>query len=130
MMRRGIWFAAGLAALWLSGCGPAPTRPDCHPEAPVYPDGALERFAQVDAPLGNIAVSPDRRVFFTYHPLAKPAVKVAVIKPDGSVKPYPDLSWQTREDGFQTPQGIRLDLHGILWVLDYGRNRLGGTPIL
>jgi len=56
--------------------------------------------------------------------------EIAEIRPDGSVAPWPDLSWQTREDDFQTPQGIRLDLHGILWVLDYGRNRLGGTPIL
>jgi sugar lactone lactonase YvrE len=131
MIRRAAWLGLGLAALWGAlGCGRPPVRPDCHPEAPQYPEGALEQFAQVAAPLANIAASPDRRVFITHHPLASPTVKVAVIEPDGRIEPWPDMSWQVREDGFQTPQGIRLDMHGVLWVLDYGRNRFGGTPTL
>lgn len=134
MIRRGAWTAIGwltlCATVCLAGCGKEPKRPDCHSEAPEYAGGALEQFAQVDAPLGNVAVSGDRRVFFTYHPLAKPAVKVGVIQPDGSIEPYPDMAWQFRKDGFQTPQGIRLDAQGILWVLDYGRNRIGGSPTL
>jgi len=130
MRGRRLCLAMGLVSLVAAGCGREPKRPDCHPESPAYADGALEQFAQVEAPLGNIAVSPDRRVFFTYHPLAEPAVKVAVIQPDGSIEPWPDMSWQLRKDGFQTPQGIRLDLRGVLWVLDYGRNRFGGRPTL
>src|SRR5690349_16654890 len=36
--------------------------------APALPASALERVAALDEPPGNIAVSPQGRIFFTYHP--------------------------------------------------------------
>jgi len=36
----------------------------------------VETVVQLDLPPGNVAVSPEGRVFLTYLPLAKPAVKV------------------------------------------------------
>jgi sugar lactone lactonase YvrE len=116
-----------LAALALSGCGPEPRRHDFRPEAPSTP-GGLEQVAEFDSPLANVAVSPEGRVFVTFHPLGSPEVKVAEVS-DGRAVPYPDRAWQTRKDGFQTPQGIKLDTRGRLWVLDYGKNGLG-TPAL
>ena len=122
-------FALCALALWAAACGPEPRRPDFHPEAPIDRPGALEVVAQLDDPLGNVAVSKEGRVFITYHPAAHPQVKVAEVFLDGRSKAYPDSDWQTRKGGFQTPQGIKIDEAGRLWVLDYGRNGLG-TPAL
>ena len=122
---------AGLLAGLLAGCGAddAP-RPDYRLGAPIAEGHeALEVVAALDAPLGNVAVSAAGRVFITYHPLASPKVKVAEILPDGSSVPYPDAAWQSKADGFQTPQGIAIDSRDRLWVLDHGKNGFG-TPSL
>src|SRR5690242_7406166 len=37
----------------------------------------LQEVAHLDLPPGNVAVSPEGRVFFTYLPQAKPTMKVA-----------------------------------------------------
>jgi sugar lactone lactonase YvrE len=123
--------AGALLLLALAGCsGEEPPRPDFRTGEPILGGaGALEEVARLRSPLGNVAVSEGGRVFITYHPLAKPAVKVAEILPDGTSVPYPDAAWQSKEDGFQTPQGIVLDGSGRLWVLDHGRNGFG-TPAL
>jgi sugar lactone lactonase YvrE len=127
---------AGLAAgvvlgVGLAACsGEEPPRPDFSADAPILEGaGALEVVARLGDPLGNVAVSAGGRIFITYHPLAKPAVKVAEIFRNGTSVAYPDAAWQSKADGFQTPQGIVLDSAGRLWVLDHGRNGFG-TPAL
>ncbi len=126
---RALFLTAALALL--AGCGvdDAP-RPDYRLGAPLAegPE-ALELVAALDAPLGNVAVSADGRIFITYHQLAGPKVKVAEILTDGTSVPYPNEAWQSKDDGFQTPQGIVLDQRGRLWVLDHGKNGFG-TPAL
>jgi sugar lactone lactonase YvrE len=82
----------------------------------------LEAIAQLDLPPGNVAVSPEGRVFFTYLPQAKPTVKVAELVA-GHVVPFPDESFQRRPAGklgFDTVLSIRIDRQNRLWALDYG----------
>ncbi len=55
---------------------------------PELPASALEVVADLDLPPGNIAVSADGRVFFSFHPEARPPVQVAELV-DGEPVPYP-----------------------------------------
>ncbi len=90
---------------------------------PLVPDSAVEVVVELDTPPGNVTVAPDGRVFFTFHPAAKPALHVAEALPDGSFKVFPDGAWQEpREDGpyFVSPLSLRADRKGRLWVLDHG----------
>src|SRR5262249_40771519 len=82
----------------------------------------VETVAQLELPPGNVAVSPDGRVFFTYLPQAKPAVQVAELVA-GKVMPFPDEGFQRRRPGglgFDTVLSIRIDRQNRLWALDYG----------
>jgi sugar lactone lactonase YvrE len=81
----------------------------------------VETVAQLDLPPGNIAVSSEGRVFFTFLPQAKPAVKVAELVA-GKVVPFPDDAFQKRHVGrlgFDTVLSIRIDRQNRLWALDY-----------
>jgi sugar lactone lactonase YvrE len=103
--------------------------------APELPPSALEKVVDLDLPPGNVAVSADGRVFFTYHPDADPPVKVAELVA-GKPTPYPDAAFQQpRADGsslphFQSPLAVRVDRQGRLWVLDHARYARGEPRIL
>ncbi len=111
-----------LAALFALGCHREALPARTYTDTPLRGPEGLEVVAELGSVVGNIAVSPTGRVFITYHPAASPQVKVAEIVPGNVSRPYPDDSWQTR---FQTPQGIKLDAKGRLWVLDHGKNGFG-----
>lgn len=117
-----------LALLLLCGCAFSPdedlrnrTLVGARPELP--PD-AIETVVELPRPPGNLALGPDGRVYFTFHPEAAPTdVKLAELLPDGTVAPYPDAAWQQeREDApwWVTPLAVRTDDQGRLWVLDHG----------
>jgi sugar lactone lactonase YvrE len=94
--------------------------------APLLPASALERVAELELPPGNVAVTSEGRVFFTFHPAAKPDIHVAELV-DGAVVPFPDLPTQSDEKkGFDTPLSVRVDRQGRLWILDYAGYRYGG----
>ncbi len=115
-----------LAAL-AGGCvgAPDPARrnlPTVGLEAEL-PAAAIEVVIELPRPPGNVAVARDGQVFFTFHPEAKPTVKLAVVTPDGGWRPFPDDAWQRPRDGrpfFTTPLAVRADDAGRLWVLDHG----------
>jgi sugar lactone lactonase YvrE len=99
--------------------------------APALPESALEVVADLPLPPGNVAVSPEGRVFFTFHPEGSPEIKVAELV-GGKPVPYPDAAAQSRRDGgpwFDTPLALRIDAQNRLWVLDYARHGMG-TPRL
>ncbi|MEO8504636.1 MAG: L-dopachrome tautomerase-related protein [Acidobacteriota bacterium] len=78
---------------------------------------AMEQVAALDEPPGNIAVSAQGRIFFTFHPEARPeSTKVAELV-NGKPVPYPDVMAQS---DFVTPLGTRIDRQGRLWVIDPG----------
>ncbi|HEU4886357.1 MAG TPA: L-dopachrome tautomerase-related protein, partial [Thermoanaerobaculia bacterium] len=84
--------------------------------APLLGSDAIEIVAALEEPPGNIAVAPDGRVFFTYHPEARPELHLLQLV-NGKPVPYPDLEWQKR---LVTPLSVRIDRQGRLWVLDIG----------
>ena len=109
-------------ALLGAGCRPEAVPPKTYTDTPIRGAQDLEVVAALGAVVGNIAVSPQGRIFITYHPEGSPVVKVAEILPGSVSHPFPDDDWQGR---FQTPQGIKLDSRGRLWVLDHGKNGFG-----
>ena len=121
-MPRKLLSGVVLVALLIAGCRPESQPPRPHSDTPLRGPDELEVVAALGAVVGNVAVSPTGRVFITYHPAASPQVKVAEISPGNVSRPYPDDAWQQR---FQTPQGIKLDAKGRLWVLDHGKNGFG-----
>jgi sugar lactone lactonase YvrE len=112
-------------SLLAAGCGldDAKRNPVTASQKPLAPSGAIEVVIELDTPPGNVTVAPDGRVFFTFHPAAKPALHVAEALPDGNFEVFPDDAWQEpREDGpyFVSPLSLRADRKGRLWVLDHG----------
>ncbi|MCW5890500.1 MAG: hypothetical protein KIT14_08105 [bacterium] len=92
--------------------------------APEISTRAIETVANLPFPPGNIAVSAEGRVFFTYHPDAAPPLNVLELV-DGEPVPYPSAEFAD----WQTVLSLRIDRQNRLWALDhagYGR----GTPRL
>src|SRR5262245_61835068 len=89
---------------------------------PLIPFCDVEAITHLELPPGNVAVSAEGRIFFTFLPQAKPAIKVAELV-DGHVVPFPDEAFQKRHLGglgFDTVLSIRIDRQNRLWALDYG----------
>ncbi len=77
----------------------------------------LEIYTELDYPPGNIAVSREGRVFFSFHPAGKAPIDIAELVLN-HVVPYPDKLAQ--EEQFTSPLSLRIDRQNRLWVLDYG----------
>ncbi len=93
---------------------------------------ALEVVADLDLPPGNIAVSPEGRVFFSFHPEASPPVQVAELV-DGVAVPFPDEELQpggANPRRYQSVLSLRLDRQGRLWALDNAHHGTGQPRLL
>jgi sugar lactone lactonase YvrE len=94
--------------------------------APKLRVDALQIVANLRTPPGNVAVSPEGRVFATLHPEARPANKVVEIVA-GEARPWPNEAFQ---DGageprhFRSVLSLRIDRQGRLWTLDNGHHGL------
>lgn len=113
--------------------GPLVTFPE-RATAPTNPKAAFEIVATLDTAPGNIAVAPDGRIFFTFHPEGRPDGDKLVEWKDGKAIPFPGPEWQHgRGEGmpyFDTALGIRLDAKGRLWVIDHGFHGLRQPRLL
>jgi Major royal jelly protein len=90
----------------------------------------LKVIATLDLPPGNVAVSSSGRVYFSHHPDAWPATKIAQVLDDGSVAPFPSQLYQSEH--LNTVLSVRVGrLNGdeVLWALDYALHGIG-TPTL
>lgn len=100
---------------------------------PVMSIDQLEVVADLPLPPGNISVSETGRVFFTFHPEAKPDIKVAELV-DGKPVPFPNMDFQTGEGGqnryFRNVLSIRVDRQNRLWTLDNGHHGFDATRLL
>jgi sugar lactone lactonase YvrE len=93
---------------------------------PLMPIEALQVVAELPSPPGNVAVSPEGRVFVTLHPEAHPAWSVVELV-DGSMQPFPSLAFQTGEReprAFRNVLSLRVDQQNRLWTLDNGDHGL------
>ncbi|MGF1493202.1 MAG: L-dopachrome tautomerase-related protein [Microcoleaceae cyanobacterium] len=93
----------------------------------------VEIVAEVTQAPGNITVTPDGRIIISLHQFYQTRDRVVEVKPDGSLVPFPDVSWaQGRKPdgtGLDTVLGIQADAEGVVWMLDNGM-RGGVTPQL
>ncbi len=91
--------------------------------APELPSDALEIVATLPEPPGNLAVSRDNRVFFTYHAESHPEIKVMELV-NGKPVPYPNAEFQKPRPNdapfFDHIFNIRIDRQHRLWTLDHG----------
>lgn len=91
---------------------------------PLLPASAVEVVAELPEAPGNIAVSADGRVFFTFHPEGRPSRKV-VEWVDGKAVPFPPSF-----DPYDTPLSLRIDRQNRLWTLDMGFHGLKTVRLL
>jgi hypothetical protein len=84
----------------------------------------VEVIARLSQTPGNIAVSPDGRIFISLHPFGNPTQRVLELLPDGSTKPYPNAQWSQAVAadgiGIEGIIGLRCTAAGVLWMLDLG----------
>ncbi len=95
--------------------------------SPILPEGTLEEVVRYREPIGNVAVGPDGRIFFTAHPEARPVGPRLLEWVDGQARAYPDAARQ--EELFDTPLGVAVDRQGRLWTIDPADHG-SGTPRL
>jgi len=92
----------------------------------------LEVVADLPLPPGNIATATDGRIFFTFHPEARPEVNVAELV-NGQAQPWPSMAFQPGGDEplhFQNVLSLRIDGQGRLWTLDNANHGLGQPRLL
>jgi len=99
---------------------------------PLFSIDVLEKVADLDIPPGNLAVSEDSRLFFSFHPEAKPDIRVAELK-NGKAVPYPSMDFQgpgKSDVFFDTVLSVRIDSQSRLWTLDLANHGLGQPRLL
>jgi sugar lactone lactonase YvrE len=107
---------------------PTSARAQATASVPV-PGFGLEEVASFAHQVTGVAAAPDGRVFVNFPRWTEDApVSVAELAKDGSLKPYPDESWNAWRnaeaakmvpgDHFVCVQSVVADGHGNLWVLD------------
>ena len=126
----GILLAAGLllgilaATIRIRYGGPVVSFPP-RTTLPLLPASAVEKVAVLPEAPGNIAVSAEGRVFFNFHPEARPALSV-VEWVDGKAVPFPDATLDLYDNVFS----VRIDRQGRLWTLGTGFHGLRPPRLL
>lgn len=96
---------------------------------PLLAEAALEVAVEFPEPIGNVAVAPDGRIFFTVHPESRPeGAKLWVAAPGAAPAPWPAPAEQRRL--FRTPLGVAVDRQGRLWTIDHGFHGFAGARLL
>ncbi|MDH3990584.1 MAG: hypothetical protein OEV34_15730, partial [Gammaproteobacteria bacterium] len=85
---------------------------------PLLGEDALEEVLSYAEPIGNVAVGPDGRIFFTVHPESRPKGNKLLEWVDGAAIPYPNGTVQPHL--FDTVLGVVIDRHNRLWTIDNG----------
>ena len=101
-------------------CGCAGTYMKDYSGPPVLTADGVEIVANLSGPPGNIAVSLDHRIFFSFHPDGDPDIKVAEWT-GGKAIPFPDSLFQEERPDkpfFDTVLSLRVDSENRLWTLE------------
>lgn len=96
--------------------------------APLLGEDALEEVLSYPEPVGNVAVSPDNRLFFTVHPESRPQGNKLLEWVAGAAVPYPNGAVQ--QHLFQTVLGLVVDRQNRLWTIDNGNHGFGVARLL
>lgn len=118
--------AAAVGALWLH-FGGAKAYGQLAAD-PSVPESGLETVLSYPEPIGNVAVSPSGRVFFTLHPEARPDGSRLLEWRDGKAVPFPAAEVQAQL--LETPLGLVVDRQNRLWTVDAARHGLGRPRIV
>ena len=93
-------------------------------EAPPLPDPEFEVVATLEQGPGNIAMTPEGRIFISQHQFYEPEYRVVELLPDDSTTPWPTDAWsRTPGDdgiGLNAVLGLRSNPRGVVWLLDNG----------
>ncbi|MBL9148480.1 MAG: hypothetical protein JNM94_07280 [Phycisphaerae bacterium] len=107
---------------------PTKLPPIARKDRPAAPAGTVEVIAEMDQTPGNLAITPNGRVFASMHPFGAPSIRVVELRAEGGALAYPSPGWAGDVGpnglGIASIIGIRADSKGILWMLDAGQ--LGG----
>ena len=91
---------------------------------PPLPDPEFEVVATLEQGPGNIAVTPQGRIFISQHQFYNPEYRVLELLPDGSTVPWPSDAWSRAPGpdglGLNAVLGLRSDPRGVVWLLDNG----------
>jgi hypothetical protein len=85
---------------------------------PILAEASLEEVLSYPEPVGNVAVSPDGRIFFTVHPDSRPRGNRLLEFVDGASVPYPDVGAQL--ELFDSVRAVSVDRQNRLWTIDHG----------
>ena len=99
---------------------------------PEFSADVLEVVAELPSPPGNIAVSGTGRVFFSFHPEARPEIKIAEWR-DGHAVAWPNEAFQDdvgEERYFRSVLSLRIDRQDRLWTLDAGHHGMEAGRLL
>ena len=91
-------------------------------------EAALEEVLHYPEPIGNVAVGPDGRIFFTVHPESRPQGNRLLEWVDGAAEPYPSGTAQPHL--FDTVLGLVVDRQNRLWTIDNGNHGFGTARML
>ena len=90
--------------------------------APKY--GDLEVVARLDVCPGNVAVSPEGRIFSSVHPLRRGDFQLIEITEEDNFELFPNESWNAAPGSgsnvINSPLGVIVDENNWLWVIDGG----------
>lgn len=81
----------------------------------------IEKAVRLVVPPGNIAISPDGRIFVSLHQFFEPRSRVIEILEDGAIAAYPDpIKAASATVMIDAVLGLAVSPDGILWLLDNG----------
>lgn len=91
----------------------------------------LEVAARLDQAPGNITITPSGRMLVSLHQFFQPELRVAEVRPDGSLAPWPRAARASGPDPLPLDSvlGLQSDPDGVVWLLDNGM-RTKRTPRL
>ena len=95
---------------------------------PLLVEQALEVVLDYPEPIGNVAVAPDGRLFFSVHPESRPPGNRVLEWVNDAAVPYPSGTVQLHL--FDTVLGIVVDRQNRLWTIDNGNHGFGVARLL